>query len=135
VFIGHDQVQFRCQTGGCPKYLEPVIVLLDRLPLKPAALPDSVEDIPRQYFDIEDHSENKDQAADLSLAWEDLKVVSFLTTDTIRAVLLSIIYNNVGELQGAINFLAEILDMASEMSQYNVTEVERSSWVVVRAFL
>jgi hypothetical protein len=112
-----------------------VVELLKRLPPRPSRLPEKVDGISRRFFNFTECSGDRKHLSHASLAWEDLSVVSFFSTNVIRAVLLSVIYTNYMELTAAINVLAELLDMASEMSQYNMSEGDHHRWVIVRAFL
>jgi hypothetical protein len=110
---------------------ENAIRVLSRLPSKPTALPDALDTVPQQFF-----LNNQNPCQNLRL-WENLKVVSFVSTNTICTALFSAIYiySQASEISVAVNFLAVMLDEASKMSRERSTKKKRYRWIVVRAFL
>ncbi|MCJ1454181.1 hypothetical protein MMC28_004532 [Mycoblastus sanguinarius] len=113
--------------------LDGAFQLLSRLPAGPLELPDLPSALPRAYFTESIPSDDIGN----SERWQKLHVTRYLSTNTIRAALLSVLYptNASGMLANLVDTIAGLLEVACRLSSKTSSELTQKHWFVVRAFL
>lgn len=113
--------------------LERALQILTRLPARPLELPDFSSTLPRTYFI---QSSFDDDIRDPK-TWGNLQVAAHLSTNAIRAALLSAQFpTNAGMmLDKLVDTIARLLEVASHLSSKASSELDRQRWFIVRAFL
>ena len=106
--------------------------LLDRLPETPLQLSDVPSGLPSTYYSCS--AERKDSH---TLAWHDLKVASYVSVNVIRVAMCTVIHPWIskGKIPEFINHVAELLDVAAQLSSSSKTSAARYRWFVVRSFI
>ena len=121
-------------------YDEPQIIvaeacrLLRRLPSTPVELPDMPSHL--NPFYAQDRFENVEDSH--SFVWQDLRVVSYVTTNVIRTAFIVAMYGGKSRhmmVNNFINITAELLSTASRLSSTAVCADDKDRWFLVRAFL
>lgn len=106
--------------------------ILKRLPRTSPELPGMPGTLSPAYF-----SRSTTQCHSRALAWDDLKVASYLSTNVIRVAMCIVIHpwGATGKIAEFANLIAQILDIATKMSPSSETSAASYGWYVVRSFL
>lgn len=109
--------------------------LVRRLPLTPVELPDETNIVASEHMDpVAFGPERHPQAR----TWENLEVVTVLSTNVIRvALLVAMSYpsSTYSTLENFLNLHADLCSTASHLYTLALSEEEKCNWFLVRAFL
>lgn len=120
--------------GPIPAILDCTLNLLSRLPARPLELPDLPSWLNPAYL-IPSTSGDEDPN---SVQWPTLQVAAHVSSNVIRCALFTTVYKKVNiedSIRGLIDSIAELLEVASQLSSEAKTEPMRQQWFIVRAFL